>query len=514
MGPTRVVPVTSSANPSTDPALLEQLREDLTEADFRVDAVRERLGALAADALVREQTLPARRALAGASDPLGVLIGCFGLGLPIPADTLGAALPRTGVTGAIALRIVEPHGAHLIATCDLRPYGDDLDHSWWIASDPPALFQHARSEPLPVDHVLGIGGASTTLASWTPRTRVARALDLGTGSGVQALHLSGHAESVVATDLSERALRYAEFNAVLNGVEWDLRSGSFLDPVAGETFDLIVSNPPFVITPRAEGVPRYEYRDGGAAGDGVVAALTKGVGAHLVPGGVAQLLGNWETGAGQDWRERVGEWVIESGMDAWVVQRDVQDPAEYADLWARDGGHRPGTPEHDALVGAWLDDFADRGVSEIGFGIITLHRPTSERAPFVHLEEATGPVATPMGPAVAAGLIARDRLAGMSDDDVLDTAWRCAGDVTTETHAEPGATDPNVILLRQGGGLGRAVRLDTLDAALVSVCDGELTARQSLVAISGLLDRPTDEALAAGAALVRGLAADGFLLAE
>src|SRR5690606_37616587 len=236
--------------------------------------------------------------------------------------------------------------------------------------------QHTRSEPLPVDHVLGIGGASTTLASWTPRTPVARALDLGTGSGVQALHLSGPAETVVATDLSQRALRYAEFNAGLNGVDWDLRPGSFLDPVAGETFDLIVSNPPFVITPRAEGVPRYEYRDGGAAGDGVVAALTKGVGAHLSPGGVAQLLGNWETVAGQDWRERVGEWVAESGLDAWVVQRDVQDPAEYAELWARDGGHRPGTPEYDALVGAWLDDFADRGVREIGFGIITLHRPT------------------------------------------------------------------------------------------------------------------------------------------
>ena len=67
-------------------------------------------------------------------------------------------------------------------------------------------------------------------------------------------------------------------------------------------------------------------------------------------------------------------------------------------------------------------------------------------------------------------------------------------------------------LLRQGGGLQRAVRLDTRDAALVSVCDGELTARQSLVAISGLLERPTDEALAAGATLIRGLAGDGFLL--
>ncbi len=506
--------MTTSASPHTDPALLAALRDDLTAAPFRPDAVEDRLGPLAAAAFGRGQTLPARRAVAGATDPLGVLIACFGLGLPTSADDLGAALPRTGVTGAVDLGIVEPHGAHVIATCDLRPHGDDRGHTWWIASDPPAVSQQARRGPLPVDHVLGIGGASTTLATWTPRTPVRRALDLGTGSGVQALHLSGHADSVVATDLSERALRYAAFNAGLNDVEWDLRSGSFLHPVEGETFDLIVSNPPFVITPRAEGVPLYEYRDGGAAGDDVVAALTKGVGAHLAPGGTAQLLGNWETTEDQDWRERVGEWVAESGLDAWVVQRDVQDPVEYAELWSRDGGHLPGTPEHDALVGAWLDDFAARRVTQIGFGVITLHKPTTERAPFVELVEITGPVASPMGPTIAAGLAARDHLAGTDDDTLLDTAWRCPPDVTTETHAAPGATDPNVIVLRQGGGLRRAVRLDTLDAALVSVCDGQLSARQALTAISGLMDLPTDEALTAGAALVRRLAADGFLRPE
>lgn len=503
--------MTTSATLRTDPALLDALREDLTAASFRVEEVEERLGPVAAAAFGRGQTLPARRAVAGANDPLGVLIACFNLGLPTAADDLAAALPRTGVTGAVDLGIVEPHGAHVIALCDLRPHADDGGNSWWVASDPT---EHARSGPLPVDHVLGIGGASATLASWTPRVPVARALDLGTGSGVQALHLSGHAETVVATDLSERALAYASFNAALAGVDWDLRSGSFLDPVAGETFDLIVSNPPFVITPRAEGVPRYEYRDGGAAGDDVVAALTKGVGAHLAPGGTAQLLGNWETTEGEDWRERVGEWVAASGLDAWVVQRDVQDPAEYAELWSRDGGHLPGTPEHDALVGAWLDDFTARGVTRIGFGVITLHKPTTAREPFVDLVEITGPVASPMGPTIAAGMATRDHLAGLDDDAVLEIAWRCAPDVTTETHAEPGATDPNVILLRQGGGLRRAVRLDTLDAAFVSVCDGELTARQSLTAISGLLDQPTDEALAAGSALIRRLAADGFLRPE
>ena len=70
-----------------------------------------------------------------------------------------------------------------------------------------------------------------------------------------------------------------------------------------------------------------------------------------------------------------------------MIQRDVQDPAAYAATWSRDGGHRPGTPEHDAMVTAWLDDFASRGVERIGFGVITLQRPAEERATFRDLGE-------------------------------------------------------------------------------------------------------------------------------
>nr|WP_198526327.1 hypothetical protein [Cellulosimicrobium sp. MM] len=139
-----------------------------------------------------------------------------------------------------------------------------------------------------------------------------------------------------------------------------------LEPVAGERFDLVVSNPPFVITPRAAGgaLPDYEYRDGGRSGDDLVRDLVTGVGAVLEPGGVAQLLGNWEHRRGVPWDERVGAWLDEAGLDGWVVQREVLDPAEYAETWIRDGGT---TPEREpaawaAAYGAWLDDFAARDV--------------------------------------------------------------------------------------------------------------------------------------------------------
>ncbi len=496
--------------PRADAAQVGRLRDDLAAAGFTVDGVAALLGPLASGALAREHVLPAQRATAARPGPLSTLVRLFTLGDAVDEDEALAALPSLGVPGAKALGLVVEQGPGVIATCDLRPYGEE-SRDWWVASD---LSELATRRPLREDHVLGVGGASTTLASWTPRPDVERALDLGTGSGVQALHLTAHARQVVATDISARALAFAAFNAVLNGVEWDLRQGSMLEPVAGERFGLIVSNPPFVITPRGAGVPLFEYRDAGAAGDEVVADLVRSIGDHLERGGIAQFLGNWEVVDGADWRARVRGWVADSGLDAWVVQREVQDPAQYAETWARDGGHHSATSEFAAMYAAWLDDFAARGVTSVGFGVITLQRPATDRPPFVDLVEASGPLPAAMGPAVLAGIRARTWLAEHDDDAVLDVAWRCADDVTEERHARPGAEDPAVVLLRQGGGLRRAVRLDTVTAALVSVCDGQLPARAALAAIAELLGEDEHDVRRVALPLLRELVADGLLVRD
>jgi methylase of polypeptide subunit release factors len=498
----------STPPPRADRALVSRLREDLADAGYTVDAVSALLGPLAAAALAREQPLPAQRVTAAAGTPVATLVRLFALGDAVDEAEVRAALPRLGLTGALALGLVAEQGPGVAARCDLRPYADETHH-WWVASD---LSELATRQPLRPDHVLGIGGASTTLASWTPRVAVERALDLGTGCGVQALHLAGHARHIAATDISGRALGYAAFNALLNGLDWDLRSGSMLDPLAGERFDLIVSNPPFVITPRGAGLPLFEYRDGGASGDELVAGLVRSIGDHLEPGGIAQFLGNWEICDGADWRERVRGWVEGTGLDAWVAQREVQDPAQYAETWARDGGHHSATAEFAMMYAAWLDDFASRGVTAVGFGVITLQRPASAREPFVDLVEAPGAVAAPMGPHVLAGLRARAWLAEHTRDELLAQRWVCAEDVTEERQGRPGAPDPTVILLRQGGGLRRAIRLDTALAAFMGVCDGELTAGRALAAIATLLERPEAEVVAESLPVIEACIADGLLV--
>ena len=502
----------SSLLPAPDHTCADEiaaLRQDLLGADYGVEHVEALLGPVASAALHREQPLAARRVLEASDAPAAVMVRLFTLGDAIEESVLRRVFPATTTTGLIRLGLVAgPDDAGCLrATSDLRPYGDETS-AWWLASD---LSEIATGEALAENHVLGIGGASTTLARWTPRRPVRRALDLGTGCGVQAVHLAGHAGHVVVTDLAERALAYVRFNAALNRLSVDVRGGSMLEPVAGERFDLVVSNPPFVITPRAAQMPGYEYRDGGAVGDAIVRDLVRGVGAHLEPGGVAQFLGNWEMRAGQTFDDVWREWLIGVELDAFVVQRELQDPCEYAELWARDGGSGVGSPEYDAMYAAWLDDFAARGVERIGFGVVTLQRPNTERATFVDLMDERGPVASPMGPTIGAGLTARTWLAEHDDDVVLDSVWQAAPDVTEERHSKPGAHDPSVIMIRQGGGLGLAVQADTVLAAFMSVCDGSMSARTALVAIASLVDVPAEQVIGGTLPLLRRLVADGLL---
>lgn len=474
---------------------------------YTVESLTQALGPVAVAALHREQPLPAQRVAAGSADPVLVLCRLFALGGRVRRDHLDAALPRLGAQGLLGLGLAMQVEDGLEAVCDLRPYATDHE-SWWVVSDRSEM---VTGGPLPTDHVLGIGGASTTLASWTPRPRVVRALDIGTGSGVQVLHLAGHAAYLVATDLSERAVAFARFTLALNDVAAELRTGSLLEPVAGERFDLVVSNPPFVITPRAPGVPVYEYRDGGQAGDALVAGLVRDLGEHLRPGGIAQLLANWELRAGEDWAEHVGAWFAGTGLDAWVVQREEQDVADYAETWARDGGHQPGTPGFEALYAAWLDDFAARGVERLGFGVVTVQRPATDREPWLDLMEVRGPVSAPMGPAVLAGLEARTWLAEHDDAELLGTAWQVADDVTEDRIGRPGEPDPQVIQVRQGGGLRRTVRLDTLGAGLVGACDGELTAAQLCSGLAVLTEQDTPAVEQAVLPTLRELVKDGLL---
>ncbi|WP_324613669.1 DUF7059 domain-containing protein [Agromyces kandeliae] len=474
-------------------------------------------------ALRRGHRVPALLALAHVGTdqrPLATLVRCFVLGVPVASVDLAAALPGLGVTRAEALGMVRIEGDDAVPLMDLRPYAfTDAagPGEWWIASDPGEL---ATGGALPEEYVLGVGGASLTLSGLLLQRPIATAFDLGTGCGIQAMHASRFSDRVIASDISERALRFARLNAALNGIDGiDFRLGSLYEPLAGERVDRIVSNPPFVITPRRDGVPAYDYRDGGLVGDAIVEAVVRGAAGHLAPGGIAQLLGNWEyRRAGDDLAdglERVAGWAADAGLEYWIVERERQDPSEYAETWIRDGGTRPGTPEFEALHGAWIEDFAAREVESVGFGYVLLRRPADGRVPSLgRAERLHGPLGDVSGGLAAhleACLAAADLVEALDDDALRALRLAVAEDVTEERHHWPGAEQPTVILLRQGGGFGRVVDAGTGLAALVGAADGDLPLGVLVDAIADLLEVDRAELWDELAPATRELVAGGML---
>lgn len=562
------------------------LRADLAQSGWGVESVEALLGPVAAAALQRELRAPAlrvvRRALAAgagaastssdrpspatgaastssaASVPQGsdvagykvaVLTALFMLGEPVSAAALETALPRTGVAGALAIGLVVPtqsaSGEQRYAPAvDLRPHEAEDAHGsvrWWVASD---LGELVTGQALAPDHVLGIGRAGLTLAGLTPRKPVETALDLGVGCGIQTLYLLRHVRQVVATDISTRALEFTAFNVALAGVDSarvQLRQGNLLEPVAGQRFDLIVSNPPFVITPpsvRQAGLPLMEYRD---AGGPILPDLVRGLEDHLNPDGVAVMLGNWEHREGTSWRTSVNQWIGKS-LDAWIIQREVQDPVEYAAMWLRDGGltpERSGVAFENALA-AWQEDFDSRQVSGVGMGYLVFHAPSvaatsvpggtaleGQTAPEEPASDAAAPGAVvepwrvleevptsgqgALGEHVAQVIAAHEALRGLDDAQVAALKLRTASGLSKEEALTPTPV-PTAPVIRQAEGFGRVIAVGMPEVALLSASDeGLLTVAQIAAAVASLTSEDQAAVLAGMVAATRTFAHAGMV---
>jgi SAM-dependent methyltransferase len=481
----------------TDDDRVRRVRDAFLAADYTTSGVEALLGPVAMAALARGETVPARRASAGGS-PLETLVRLFLLQLNVPESAARAALP----TDATDLGLVASHADATRAILDVRPYGEAsaaqhvrpysenpaardqppdggyerVAPLWWVVSDLGTGLDGCERR-LPDDHVLGVGGASTMLAQLTPRDPVASTIDIGTGCGVQALHASRHSDRVLATDISPRALELARLTTGLSGVNVDFRRGSLLDPVAGESVDLIVSNPPFVVSPAGS----HTYRDSGEPLDGVCARLVREAPKLLAPYGDLVLLANWVHLAGTDWRDRVGAWLPGHGVDALVVQREVLDPAEYVSMWLRDSGESADLPAYDA----WLQGLEQAGVAGVGMGFVRLRRTdTAARSVLIDWPH---PIEQPLAPHLTSWLDRRAWLAACDDDRLLAATLQVAPDVVQEQVGQPGAEDPEYVVLRRLGGLRPAVRVDTATAALVGASEGVLTVAALVEAVATVL---------------------------
>lgn len=461
-----------ATGPLQSVALIDALGADLRSAGYTTDGVVDLLGADAGAAFSRGLWWAALRATERADagrQRLATLVRLLLLGAEETRERVQAAMPTAGVDALVADGVVEVTASGGVrAVLDVRPHSDGA-RDFLVVSDQDAALS---TGPLRHDHVLGVGGASVSLAHAVIRAPVGRALDLGTGGGIQALHLDAHCAEVVGTDVNERALVLAAATARLNGMSWDLRRGSLFEPVAGQRFDLIVSNPPFVV---GTGARDYLYRDSGMVGDSVCRRLIEEVGDHLEPGGTAQIMANWIVHRDDDWRHRVQGWLAGTGLHAWVVQREFADPVNYVSLWTADAGE---SAEQTAQRGSqWLDWFDDEGIAGIGMGMINLRAPRAgeQRAPEQIFEEITGADEALTGPEIDAFFARRDYLHHTTDDRLLAARLSTAPVFLEEQSLpEPDGWQTVGAAVRRPGGPAAVLGVDEVSRALLAGCRGEV----------------------------------------
>lgn len=215
--------------------------------------------------------------------------------------------------------------------------------------------------------VLGPGGATKTLLNLIPNRKFETIWDLGCGSGAIAIALSSRANRVVATDISKRAIDFSKQSADANQIHnIEFRLGSLFEPVKHEKFDLVVSNPPFVIG----NVTNLEHRESPFDADGLTANLFQEIPNQLNENGIAIFLTAWLETKNETWEERISE-MIPDDINAWIGLRELQTPDDYIQTWLHDAGLDA------SLTEAWKNKLESWNTRHIAFGFVVLQKVMS-----------------------------------------------------------------------------------------------------------------------------------------
>ena len=493
MEPVRAVPPPGRPDPPRveSPQTARELSRLLRDAGYEPHRIQQRL-ATGDELLARSPELPSYLRRLGDADELAVLLRLFVLGVPVTRarlDELVGTELRARLTGA-GLLVQDSEVVHGAAR--LVPHDELL-----IASD------HAGAAEGHADHVPGVHRPSVALAHLTVRARGERALDLCTGNGIQAILLAAHAEHVVATDVNVRALAYAAFNAALNGAgNVEIRAGSFFEPVQGEQFDLVVANPPYVVSPEA----MYLFRDGGLSGDAVSEHVVRATPAALAPGGFACVLIAWALEP-DDPAERPRSWLMGSGCDGFLLHTSTDDPLETATVWNRDLLDRP--EDYADALDRWLAYYRELGIEHLGYACLVLRKRVDGGDGWLEAQQLPRAALRPAGRHVRRLFEMHDQLSAIGSDDVLlDRRPRIVEDavVTQDTRFEGGRWRAENLTLRLENGLPFSAELDPATARLIRELDGSRTLAEALTAA---LD--SDATRATGLSLARRMLEVGFL---
>lgn len=209
--------------------------------------------------------------------------------------------------------------------------GDGLRSTIRVSSLDGELFVHSAYPPTAADAVFFGPDTTRFLTAVIDHldhraTPVLRAVDIGCGSGAAGIAVAKRATGaeVVLVDVNEKALRLAALNARLAGVAVVPRRSNLLGAVEGQ-FDLIVSNPPFMIDRSG----RAYRHGGGALGEGLSLAVVEAAAERLAPSGTLVLFTGSCIVEGDDpFRKAAGAVCERAGLE-WSYREF--DPDEYGE---------------------------------------------------------------------------------------------------------------------------------------------------------------------------------------
>lgn len=392
---------------------------------------------------------------------LGTAIALLFLCEPVTLKDAERALGKDGVAALEAAGLAAV-GREVVPRGRVVPLGELL-----IAAS-----GYSRGAEDPEDYVAAFSPTSRLCDALTPRRPVGRALDVGTGSGAQAILAARHARHVVATDVNPRALELTRLNAQLNGLtNIEVREGSLFDPVEGETFDLIVCNAPYVVSPEQ----RWTYRDAGGRGDEVSERVVREAARHLNDGGFATVTVSWVARDPDEPDEHVLDWVEKTGCDGWVLVAWEADPLDHASEWNADLASTPG--DFGSSLDEWTRYLDELGVGWISEGAVVLHRRPGATGE-ARVDQVDQDEVDDASDQIERAFAARARLAELeADDDLLDERPWVAAELVLERDVVPGDGRPKIVEARVTLAEGTCSTVETSARALdvLASLDGERT---------------------------------------
>jgi len=433
--------------------------------------------------------------------PYNILVQLFWLGRSVSESAIRSNLPGFNLEELEGIGLLRRQNGAIQSKVKLAPY-----HEMLIASD----FEPGMHREMSADHVLGISVASLSLANLTIRRNVKNALDLGTGSGIQAFLVAGHSDHVIGTDTNPRALNFAKFNAKLNdidNIEW--LQGSLYEPVAEQKFELIVSNPPFVISPES----RFIFRDTNLPGDSLSEQVVCGVGERLTEGGFGCILFNWQHKDEQDWDCRPQSWASSTGCDGWLICFKSMDPLTYAADWLQTSVGQ-NSPDYGRYLDEWMAYYEQMGIRQISAGAMVMRRRSGQTNWFRSHILDKGRTMGSSGGQIERIFAAEDLLQALDNDRLL-LEQRLLFDqhhlLRHELRAKNGRWSVCSEHLYASEGVPFAGNVDMYVANLLAGCNGQKTLRELLEEEAGRAKTDPEKLVPTCLKVVQNLMRSGFL---